>query len=144
MRSGRWRTISRSSPAAAPVGRRFVDVSELPMFAFGPRDPIWWGLWLLLAIESTMFVLLASSYFYLRGNESTWPPPGVHQAPLWLTALTVVALLLSVIPTWWAFRAAIQFRLRPIQIGFLLGTLASAAACVTRAYELATIGYNWK
>jgi heme/copper-type cytochrome/quinol oxidase subunit 3 len=139
---------SRTSGGAAvsetaPAGRRFIDVSELPMFAFGPRDPIWWGLFSLLAIESTMFALLASSYFYLRGNEHQWPPPGVHQAPLWLTASTVILLLVSVIPTWWAFRAAIEFRLRPIQIGFLLGTLASAVACITRAYELATIGFNW-
>jgi len=127
----------------ATIGRRLIDVSALPNFAFGPRDPIWWGLWLLIAIEGTMFALLASTYFYLRGNATEWPPTGAANAPLWLTIATVVALLLSVIPTWWAFRAALEFRLRPIQLGFLLGTILSVVACVFRGLELAKVGYNW-
>jgi heme/copper-type cytochrome/quinol oxidase subunit 3 len=125
------------------VGRRLIDVSALPKFAFGQRDPIWWGLWLLIAIEGTMFALLASSYFYLRGNATEWPPTGAANAPLWLTALTVIALVVSAFPMWMAFRAAIEFRLRPIQLGFLLGTILSVIACVARGFELAKIGYNW-
>jgi heme/copper-type cytochrome/quinol oxidase subunit 3 len=127
----------------APIGRRLIDVSALPNFAFGHRDPIWWGLWLLIAIEGTMFVLLASTYFYLRGNASEWPPTGAANPPFWITVGTLVSLLVSVVPTWWAFRAALEFRLRPIQIGFLLGTIASFVATGFRAWEFATIGYQW-
>lgn len=129
--------------ARGTVGRRMIDVSGLPMFAFGPRDPIWWGLWLLIAIETTMFALLASSYFYLRGNESQWPPTGAANAPFALTLATVLVLVATVPPTLWAFRVALQFRLRPIQLGFLAATILSAIACVTRAYEFRTIGYTW-
>jgi cytochrome c oxidase subunit 3 len=127
----------------APIGRRLIDVSGLPTFAFGPRDPIWWGLWLLLAIEGTMFALLASTYFYLRGTAREWPPTGAANAPVWLTAATLIVLVLTVPPTLWAFRAALQFRLRPIQLGFLVATILSFVACGLRAYELARIGYNW-
>jgi heme/copper-type cytochrome/quinol oxidase subunit 3 len=127
----------------AHIGRRFVDVSPLPTFAFGHRDPIWWGIWMLIAIEGTMFALLASSYFYLRGNFSQWPPPGAEDPPSWIMASTVIVLLLSAVPAYWAYRAALFGKLRTIQIGMLLCTLLNLAAIGTRAGELLTIGYNW-
>lgn len=129
--------------APGKIGRRLIDVSALPAFAFGPRDPIWWGLWLLLAIEGTMFALLATSYFYLRGNATEWPPTGAANAPFWLTLLTVLALVASAVPLWWSFRAALEFRLRPIQLGFVLATILSVAAAALRGFELAKIGYHW-
>ena len=127
----------------APVGRRMLDVSGLPTVAFGHRDPLWWGLWMLIAIESTMFALLLTSYFYLRGNAREWPPTGAAQAPLWLTLSVVIVLLASCVPVWVAFRAALDGRLRPIQLGMLWGTILSAVALALRAWELTSIGYNW-
>ncbi|HKR62764.1 MAG TPA: cytochrome c oxidase subunit 3 [Thermoanaerobaculia bacterium] len=125
------------------VGRRFVDVSGLPTYVQGHRDPLWWGLWALVCVEATMFALLVASYLYLRGNESEWPPTGAVQPPLALTASTLVVLLLSAIPMWIAFRAAADHRLRPIQISMIFVTLLSAIAAVTRGYEFAKFGYWW-
>jgi cytochrome c oxidase subunit III len=127
----------------AHVGRRFLDVSGLPTFAFGHRDPTFWGVCMLIAIETMMFALLGSSYFYLRGNYSIWPPPGASQAPLWLTASTVIALVLSAIPMAVAYRAAWDGKLRPIQVGFIGVTLLSVVAVALRGYEIYRIGYNW-
>jgi hypothetical protein len=38
----------------------------------GPRDPMFWGNALLLAIETTMIAMLVSGYFYLRGKLDPW------------------------------------------------------------------------
>jgi len=139
--------VTLTPPAAdttpAPIGRRLVDVSSLPKFAFGHRDPLWWGVWLLICIEGTMFVMLAASYVYLRGNSSQWPPAGAANAPLAVTASTVALLLISIIPTAIAFRAALDGRLRVIQLNMVLVTLISIAAAGTRWLELTSIGYNW-
>lgn len=128
---------------SAHIGRRFVDVSQLPEHAFGHRDPLWWGVWMLIAIEGMMFALLAVSYFYLRGNYGEWPPTGVVQPPLWLSGSTVALLLVSCVPMWIAFRAAWDGRLRPIQLGMLAVTIVSAIAAAVRGWEISQIGYRW-
>jgi heme/copper-type cytochrome/quinol oxidase subunit 3 len=128
---------------SAHVGRRFLDVSGLPKFAFSYHDPIWWGVWMLIAIEATMFALLGSAYSYLRGNASEWPPPGAENAPGWLTASTLLALLASSVPLYWVYRAAYAGALRTLQRGMLLTTLLSIAATALRGYEISQIGYQW-
>jgi cytochrome c oxidase subunit III len=132
-----------STETGAHVGRKFVDVSHLSTYAFGHRDPMWWGVWMLIVIEGMMFSLLVTSYFYLRGNYSEWPPTGAANAPLATTLVTLVLLLASCAPMYLAFRAAWDGRLRQIQRGMLLATLVSAAAAVARGFEIAGLGYNW-
>jgi heme/copper-type cytochrome/quinol oxidase subunit 3 len=51
-----------------------VEVGHLPVTAFGSRDPLWWGVVALICVESMMFALLWVTYFFMRGNESQWPP----------------------------------------------------------------------
>ena len=50
----------------------------------------WWGMAIFLAAEATLFGTLIGSYFYLRFNTTTWPPPGTPEprvvAPVLLTA----------------------------------------------------------
>ncbi|HEX4667303.1 MAG TPA: cytochrome c oxidase subunit 3 [Chthoniobacterales bacterium] len=97
--------------------RSVIDVSELPRSALDHRSPIWIGNALLLAIETTMFAILAASYFYLRQNFEDWPPPQVNFIPpnlhptpdlFWGTANLVVILA----ATFFMFltdRAAVRF-----------------------------------
>lgn len=131
------------STITLPPKRREIDVSGLPTFAFGNRDTMWWGVWLLVAIEATMFALLIASYFYLRASESEWPPTGVVQPPLVWTLSTVVLLLLTVPPSVYAFRKALDGQLRAVRIGLVLTTLLNLAAVVTRGYELGLMQYKW-
>ena len=51
-----------------------LDVSPLPDYAFGHRSLLWWATLSMIAIESTMFALLAMSYIYLKGRVVQWPP----------------------------------------------------------------------
>jgi heme/copper-type cytochrome/quinol oxidase subunit 3 len=129
----------------ARAGRKLLDVSHLPTYAFGHRDPLWWGVTLLMAIESTMFVLVVVTYFYLRGNFAVWPPPGVVQPSLLLTGGTVLAMIAASVPLIWSFRAALNARLRPVQLGFLLATIFTAVAVVLRCFEFARLAqlYRW-
>jgi heme/copper-type cytochrome/quinol oxidase subunit 3 len=127
----------------AHVGRRFLDVSHLGTVVHGHRDPLWWGVMLLMAIEGTMFALLAASYGYLRGNESVWPPTGAIQPPISLTLATVVILILSGVSMAWAFRAASHDDLRNVRLGMIVTTILSAVALIPRGYEFAMLGYKW-
>ena len=70
-----------------PVG----DVADLPTHAYGPRSVTWWGMASFVAIEGTVFVLAAATYFYLMNQEAQWPPEPL-QAPdlLFGTLFTVV------------------------------------------------------
>jgi cytochrome c oxidase subunit 3 len=127
----------------AHVGRKLIDASGLPTLVHGHRDPLWWGVWMLIVIEAMMFSLLATSYLYLRGNFSEWPPTGAANPPLAVSGATVLALLVSSIPMWIAFRAAKQEQLRPVQLGMLATTAVSAVALVLRAWEFRAFGYTW-
>lgn len=125
------------------IGRRFLDISGLPTHTLGHQDAMWWGMWLLLSIEGTMFALLTTAYFYLRGNQSEWPPPGATNPPLAITVTTVVLLLLAAAAMFFAFRAAADARLPVIRLAFAATTLLGTLALAARAGELATIGYRW-
>ena len=131
------------SEAPAPIGRRFVDVSSLSTVAFGHHDPLWWGTWLLIAIESTMFALLLSAYFYIRGNYNVWPPTGVVQPPWWLTGATLLALILSGLAIVPAYRGALHGKLRTCRSSMLAGTVLGFVALVLRGIEFTRFGYFW-
>jgi cytochrome c oxidase subunit III len=75
-----------------------IDVSALPKGEFGPRATLWWGVALMIMIESAMFGTLAAAYFYLRLNFAEWPPHGTPLPDLGFPTLTLMLLLASVFP----------------------------------------------
>lgn len=86
--------------------RPVLDVSELPTIGFGTRAPLWWGQFWMLSIESTIFLLLFASYFYVRLGFSAWPPPGIQAPNLFWPTVNLGLLLLSCIPMQQASKAA--------------------------------------
>src|SRR6185436_19344900 len=121
--------------------RPVIDVSELPHHGFDTLDTIWWGNNFLLAIETSMFVLLIATYFYLRQNFSLWPPPLAQlTAPLdplpslgFGTANTIL-LLLSCIPMIWVDVSARRGSQANTQRGLLLCLIIGFAAIVLRSF----------
>lgn len=123
--------------------RRTLDVSHLPTAAFGSRDPLWWGVVLLMTIESTVFVLLLVSYFYIRGNFDMWPPSALPAKSWWLATVNVGLLLLSCVPIHWANRSAARSELRGMRWGLLLGMAIGVLFFTLRVLELRALPFRW-
>ena len=88
----------------------------------------WWGMALVVATEAALFGSLIASYFYLRVDASTWPPPGVPEPSVPFPLVLTGILVASVVPVYGAVRAAAAGR---VQRAWLL---LAAAAIVQGAY----------
>jgi cytochrome c oxidase subunit 3 len=132
--------------------RAIIDVSALPQTVLDHRSPIWWGNTLLLAIETTMFALLAAVYFYARVVDFTvWPPPNsntvppvYHTAPdLLVPLLNLGILLLSVVPMLWADRACLKRNAPAVKLGLTLCVLLGFVIIGIRFLEFRSLHFKW-
>jgi len=71
----------------------------------------WWGVWVAIVTEATLFALLLFSYFYLRQRSATWPPPGIEAPKLGTTSIRSLLLVGSSVPAQLAERAVRRGRL---------------------------------
>jgi cytochrome c oxidase subunit 3 len=120
-----------------------IDVSGLPEFAFGARDPMFWGLASLLAIESTMIALLVGGYFYVHGKFDPWPPSPIAASARIIGACELAILFASAVPTCLLTRAVMRSALRPSRARLLVLTLLGVLLVALRALELRAIGFRW-
>lgn len=119
-----------------------IDVSSLPTLAFGPRAPLWWGVASMLAIETTMFALLIATYFYLRGNESLWPPAG--DPPIGAGTVSLFLLLLSVPPMIMTHRESGKGRrLKTMRFWLIVSMAIGLLALVARIAEFGELPFRW-
>jgi cytochrome c oxidase subunit III len=131
--------------------RSTIDVSGLPLSAIDHRSPIWWGNALLLAIETTMFAILAATYFYLRQNFENWPPPQVnfippnlHPAPdLFWGTLNLVVILAAAFFMFLADRAALRFNRNKVLLWGAFTVLLGILAIVLRFREFHGTQFRW-
>jgi cytochrome c oxidase subunit III len=123
--------------------RPALDVSRLPSFAFGARDPLWWGVVGMMLIEGTMFALSFASYVYLRGNFEVFPPTGMSPVAFRWAVAGQLCLAVSVPCMWWTMRASKRSDLRAMRRGLLLAAIPSYAFVVTRVMELIYLPFRW-
>ena len=131
--------------------RSTIDVSGLPLSAIDHRSPIWWGNALLLAIETTMFAILAATCFYLRQNFENWPPPQVnfippnlHPAPdLFWGTLNLVVILAAAFFMLLADRAALRFNKNKVLLWGAFTVLLGVLAIVLRFREFHGTQFRW-
>ena len=136
-------TLASATAAPATPREKVIDVGDLPEHGFGPDATSWWGAVLLVCIEGTMFVLLAATYLYVRGNFAVWPPIAYGTIAFkWATA-GLALLLVSIVPMVIAKRAALEERLRPMVVGVVLSTVLSGGAIACRWFELTHLGFTW-
>jgi heme/copper-type cytochrome/quinol oxidase subunit 3 len=116
--------------------RPIVDVAALPDHAFSHHAPIWWGNLLMIFIEGAAFAILAASYFYIRRNFDTWPPPRTLLPDLGVSSINLLLLAVSVAPFWLAARLAHRHE-RPGVVGMwlMIGVVFGIAAIVLRGFE---------
>jgi cytochrome c oxidase subunit 3 len=123
--------------------RPTLDVSSLPTHAFGARDPIWWAIAMVVAIEGTMFALLLVSYFYLRENMPEWPTVGVGTADLALGTASAIALFAATPTVVMTNRAALREDIPGMRRWLLAMTVLIAAALVLRVIEMHALPFRW-
>jgi heme/copper-type cytochrome/quinol oxidase subunit 3 len=123
--------------------RPALDVSDLPELSFGHGANVWWGVLCLLAIEGTMFALLAASYFYLRQAALDWPPPPTPWPSLGVPTANLLVLVGSVLPMAWVHRRALRLDRRAVAAGLAVCTLFSMAAVVLRVVEFRALHVRW-
>jgi heme/copper-type cytochrome/quinol oxidase subunit 3 len=123
--------------------RRVLDVAELPAHAFGHRDPLWWAVVLLVAIEGTMLVLLAVSYFYIRARTEPFPPAIIPHRIGWIATAELAVWLVSAVPTYRSGRAAIAGNVRGMRRWLVIASVLGVIACTLRWYELHLLPMRW-
>lgn len=133
------------------VGRRALDVAELPDTLFDSNAPIWWGNTLLLFIETTMFGILVAVYFSVWMNLSPFPPPRVDHSPviynpvpeLLIPTINLIVLLASLVPGILLDLSARRMDESKVRL-YLFMTLAfNVAAIVLRFYEFDSLLFKW-
>ncbi|HEY3667746.1 MAG TPA: hypothetical protein VGL19_17205, partial [Polyangiaceae bacterium] len=116
-------------------------MSGLPRHAVGLRSPLWWGTVLLIAIESTCFAMLFTSYLYVRNNFREWPPDErLRLAP---GAVSLAVLLATVPPTWLYRTAACAERLLPMRRWLFVATALCLVSVAVRAWEIHAVPFLW-
>ncbi len=129
--------------------RDVIDVEHLPEGALDHRSPIWWANTLLLAIETTMFVLLIASYLYIRKNFDTWPPMvnGLPEAARYpdvlIPTITLLILLVGMYPMYRADKAALEMDQKQVQIWGAMGVALGIVAIVMRFFEMDALRFDW-
>jgi heme/copper-type cytochrome/quinol oxidase subunit 3 len=84
---------------------------------------VWWGTIVMTVIETLVFAITVTAYFYLRTNASEWPPEHTGPPALPAATINIVVLLGSMLPAVALDRAAQRRDLRMIE-WMLLANLA--------------------
>lgn len=125
------------------IQRQTIDIAALPDHAFGSRSIMWWATMGIIAIEGTVFAVAIASYFYLQGNEATWPPAETALPGLFWPTVNVAILLVSLIPNELVKRAAEDMNQRKVQLWIVIADLCAVAFVVVRAFEYQHLNVSW-
>lgn len=125
------------------IRRETIDVAALPDHAFGSRSIMWWSTMMIVAIESTVFLLAIAAYFYVQGNEETWPPPNTRLPGLLWPSVNVAILLASLIPNEIVKRLAEEKQLAKLRVWMLVDIVFAIAFVVVRGLEFRELGVSW-
>jgi heme/copper-type cytochrome/quinol oxidase subunit 3 len=129
-----------------------LDVSRLPSTEMDYRSPIWWGNFLLLLIETTMFAIVVACYFYFRVIDfRQWPPVQSNSFPvmyhpvpdLLIPTINLVLIVISLAPMIWVDRACLHRSEWSVRVGLVLCIALGIAAIVLRFYEFPALHFRW-
>jgi len=125
------------------VKRRVLDVKGLPPIGFGSRDPLWWAMILLAAIEGMMLALAVVTYVYISGRMSPWPPDLSPRWIAWVGVVELVAMLASIVPTVIANKAAVAANIPKMRWGSVISAALGAVALACRIWIMVGLPFRW-
>jgi cytochrome c oxidase subunit III len=121
-----------------------LDVSRLPVFASGDRAPLWWGMFLLVVIETMVFATFISSYYYLRFHAPHWPPAGESLPQIVLPTINTLVLLASSVAVFYADSGISRHGdVKRLKIGMAIAVLLSLVFLSLKILEYSDVGYFW-
>lgn len=132
--------MTANGPAA---GRRALDVSPLPEYAFGHQGLVWWGTVGFMVIEGSVFLMALASYFFLRTRVPDWPP-GAPNPGLLFGTINTGLLLASIVPNQLTKAAAEHFDLPRVRVLLIVCLVFGVAFLVVRWFEFTTLGVSWR
>jgi cytochrome c oxidase subunit 3 len=123
------------------VARQFVDLSELPTYAFGSRVTPWWGTFSFCLLEGTGFVLGIGGYLY-TATKPDWPKQAIPLDLFW-SGLFTLALLASAWPNFLIRRAARRESLRDVRLLLVIMSLVGMLLVSLRVMEFSALPLRW-
>jgi cytochrome c oxidase subunit I+III len=112
--------------------------------AGGSRAVARWGMSLVILIIGIALTALLLTYFYLRLENTAWPPANIAP-PQWPYALASAALLLgSAIPIYVALRGILAGNQQRLKLGLILAWLGAVAAVALQVFALRQEGFTWQ
>ena len=123
---------------------RTLDVSHLPPYDISNQSPLWWGQLCIDIAEGMMLCILMAAYLYMRLRMDVWPPPGDQYPHLLLPTLSLIALILSVPPAYWASKAAKKNDRAGMIRNIILNLVFAGICFVLRVFEWRSLNFNWQ
>jgi cytochrome c oxidase subunit 3 len=131
------------SDRPSPTPRAMLKARDLPDFAFGPDEPLWWGVGFLCAIEGTVFVLGIAAYYYVALNYSSLPPSRILPPSLPIGTLALVMYLISWYPNYMAAKYAKLGHKPKTKLYLGIAWLTMIACLVIRYFEFTNLHVRW-
>jgi cytochrome c oxidase subunit III len=120
-----------------------LDVSRLPVYASGSRALLWWGMFLLVTIESVVFATFIASYLFLRFVAPEWPPAGIAPPELLLPTINTIILIASSAAVYWGDNGIKKGDVMRLKLGVGAAALFSALFLVLKVVEYSDVKYYW-
>lgn len=124
--------------------RTILPSDDLPDRLSGGQAPTWWGMLLLVAIESTVFATLFASYIYLRLGASEWPPAAIGLPDVTLPLVNTGVLAASSVAVLWAVRSLKRGDQRQLKIWLGIGIVLEVIFLVIKIIMSRNFGEGWQ
>lgn len=115
----------------------------IPHFVTGSKSTGWWGIVMLLLIETAVFTGLIASYYYLFANADVWPAGNASNPELGVPIVYSIILLASGALGFMGNKAMERGDLRRMQVLRLSGCVALVVFLGLKAYEYINLDYLW-
>jgi heme/copper-type cytochrome/quinol oxidase subunit 3 len=121
--------VTRSMEATSPVMSAAVDRQRQSM----PNG--WWAALLFICGETTFFGLMIASYFYLRFQNTHWPPVGIEKPKVGLPLFLTAVLIATTLPLFAAVRAGKLGKVTRAWVLVALALVVQVAYMVVQGHE---------
>lgn len=130
-------------PMTEDEEQRFEDEHKVNVRRGSSRAVAMGGMALLILVLAVALASMLFSYFYIRLENTAWPPENIPPPNLIWTAISTALLMISGAAVYWALRSVRTGNTRRMQIALLLGFILAAVAAAVQVYDFSTLPFGW-